>query len=253
MFPFSERCGKLALALLVTAAMLAPQVLAETGAPGPEAAGSSPGSGAGETTGDGAPAPSDPSGQTTPWTVLERRPGEGEQCLVCGQRIYGSEVVELRYKGRTFHTAGGMLSDFEAAPEIYFHKLQARAGLFDEEAVPERAMPWGWLILGLVVLDGLVMGALCSYLAVTRALPPVPWFFAGLVGNVFGLVALLVVRPGDPGRHPAGVPGGLAKVPLTRAPRACPACGAGNHPAAAGCSACGATLVPTAEPETARI
>lgn len=189
----------------------------------------------------------------TPWTVLDRHPGAGEQCLVCGQRIWDLEVVALRYKGRTFHVAAPMMADFEAAPERYFRQLQPRAALFDEAQVRERPMASGWLAIGLYVLIGLVCGALTAYLAVARERPPLPWFFAGLLVNVVAPAALLTLPRGAAGDLPAGIPAGLAKVPTTRAPAPCPACGSLNHPAADRCSRCGAALTPTAEAETARI
>lgn len=192
-------------------------------------------------------------GEETPWTVLDQHPGRGEQCLVCGQRIFGLDVLELRYKGRTFHVAEPMMADFQAEPERYFRKLQPRAALFDEEQVRQRPLASGWLVLGLYVLAGLLVGALTAYLAVGRARRPLAWFFGGLAGNVVALAALLALPRGDASALPAGVPPGLAKVPTTRSPVTCPACGGSNHPAAARCSTCGAALTPTAEAETARI
>jgi hypothetical protein len=119
--------------------------------------------------------------------------------------------------------------------------------------MPERPMGRGWLWLGLYVTAGLVAGAACAYLAVGRALRPLPWFLAGLAGNVVAL-AILATRPaGDRRALPEGVPPGLVKVATTHAPAACPVCGATNHPAAAACSACGAALSPTVQAETARI
>lgn len=194
-----------------------------------------------------------PPAAPAPWTVLDEHPGSGEQCLVCGRRIYGEDVVELRYKGRTFHVAEPMLGDFEEEPERYFRKLQPRAALFDEEQVRDRPLASGWLLFGLYVLAGLLCGALAAYLAVGHGRRPLPWFFAGLALNVLAPAALAALPRGDLSALPAGVPPGLAKVPTTRAPAACPVCGSPNHPAARRCSACGAALAPGAEPETARI
>lgn len=184
---------------------------------------------------------------------LDRRPGEGERCIVCGVTIDGLEIVEVRYKGRTFHVAAKMLEEFEADPDAYFQKLQARAALFDERSMEGRRAARGWLYLGVYVLIGLVFGALCGYLAVSRSLPPLPWFFAGLAGNVAALAVLLATPRGDPASAPAGVPSGLAKVPLTHASVSCPGCGAANHPSASACGGCGAALAPVYEPETARV
>ncbi len=184
---------------------------------------------------------------------LDRRGGEGEQCIVCGQAIEGGEIVEIRYKGRTFHVAAKMLGDFEAEPDAYFQRLQARSALFDERAMEGRRAPKGWLWFGGYVLIGLVFAALCGYLAVSRSLSPLPWFFAGLAGNVAALAVLLATRRGDASALPAGVPAGLAKVPVTHAAMPCPGCSEANHPAASRCSGCGAALAPAFEPETARV
>ncbi len=184
---------------------------------------------------------------------LDRKPGEGEQCIVCGVATYGLEVVEIRYKGRSFHVAAKMLDAFEGDPDVYFEQLQARSALFDERAMDGRRRSSGWLYFGVYFAVGLVFAALCGYLAVSRSLAPLPWFFAGLAGNVAALAVLLVTQRGDASTLPAGVPAGLAKVPVTRAPVPCPSCGASNHPAAAACGGCGAALAPVLKPETARV
>lgn len=209
---------------------------------------------------DAAPAPSDaaarpaaPPAAELGWQVLDRRVGEGEQCLVCGQRIDGIDIVEVRYQGRTFFVAEPMLPQFEADPEAYFRRIQARSALFDEAAVRARPIATGWLVAGLYVLAGLICGALAAYVAVGKALAPLPWFVAGLLGNVVGLGAVIARPTGDASALPAGVPAGLAKVATTRAPAPCPACGALNHPSAAGCASCGASLTPTVRPETERV
>ena len=131
----------------------------------------------------------------------------------------------------------------------YFHKLQARSALFDEETNAAPAMATGWLYFGIYVLGGLVFAALCGYLAVTRSLSPLPWFFAGLVGNLAALLVLLVTPRGNPVSAPAVVPAGLAKVPVTHAPARCETCGRLNHPSAKECSHCNAPLNPTTPSE----
>ncbi len=191
-------------------------------------------------------------GESAP-AELDRRPGVGEQCIVCGRAIEGDEIVELRYKGRTFHVAAKMLGDLEGDPELYFQQLQARSALFDERAMEGRRASRGWLWFGGYFAVGLVFAALCGYLAVSRSLQPLPWFFAGLAGNVAALGVLLARPRGDASALPGGVPAGLAKVPATHAAVPCPSCGAANHPAAADCSDCGAALAPALEPETARV
>ncbi len=181
---------------------------------------------------------------------LDRRPGAGEQCLVCGMVMQGDiEVVELRWKGRVFHIGAPLVEEFLADPERYFHKIQARAALFDEEGYGAGAMGSGWLILGIYVTIGLVFAALCGYLAVSHGLNPIPWFFAGLVGNVAALFVLFATANGDV----TGVPAGLAKVPTTRGPRTCSACGHENHPAARSCIGCRSELEPAYESEARRL
>ena len=191
----------------------------------------------------------DRGAETAPPVELEQRPGEGEQCIVCRQPIHDLEIVEVRYKGRTFHVAAKMLDEFTADPDLYFQKLQARSALFDERAMEGRQVSTGWLLFGGYVLAGLVFAALCGYLAVSRGLAPLPWFFAGLFGNVAAAAVLLITPRGDA----ADVPAGLAKVPVTHFPLPCPRCGAPNHPSAAACSGCGAGLAPAVEAETARV
>ena len=197
----------------------------------------------------------DQGGERDPAAPVElgRKAGEGEQCIVCGQAIDGLEVVEVRYKGRSFFVAAKMLDELKGDPDAYFEKLQARSALFDERAMEGRRTSSGWLYFGAYVLLGLVFAALCGYLAVSRSLAPIPWFFAGLAGNVAALAVLLATPRGDPSALPAGVPAGLAKVPATRRPLPCPSCGVTNHPTAPACSACGAALAPALEPETARV
>ncbi len=186
-------------------------------------------------------------------TVLDRHPGEGERCIVCDQQVYGDDVVEIRYQGRRFYVKADMLDDFDADPLRYFAELQARSGLFDERAVGGGRVSTGWIAFGVYVVLGLVFAALCGYLAIGRGHAPLPWFFAGLAGNVAALFVLLATPRGDLGSLPAGVPAGFAKVPLTRRPVSCPSCGETNHPAAVACGGCGASLTPAIEPETARV
>ena len=186
------------------------------------------------------------------WTVLDQRQGRGEQCLVCGKQMFGTDVVEVRLKGRTFHVAAGMMLErFEQDPKQYFRKLQARSALFDESSIPPKQMSLFWLGLGSYVLTGLICGAACAYLAVAKGLPVVQWFAAGLIGNVIVLAAVRGAKTRRDPSAPAGIPPGLAKVPTTRSPKPCGACGHENHPSAAACSGCGIKLDPTVRSEVA--
>ncbi len=199
------------------------------------------------------PACDQASPQTPSLAELRRKTGEGEQCLVCGELVHGDEVVELRYKGRRFYVATKWLAELRKDPDRYFNKLQPRSALFDEEAYQTAApTPAGWLYFGLYVLVGLLCAAVCGYLAVNRGLRPIPWFLAGLVGNVLGVLALLCLGSGDPATAVAGIPKGLAKVPTTHNPRPCTSCAHLNHPSAAACAQCGQLLQPTAQSEVTR-
>jgi hypothetical protein len=188
------------------------------------------------------------------WVVLGERPGDGEQCLVCRKRVYDEDVVEIRFKGRTFFVGKPFMGDFEAEPARYFARIQARSALFDENAlVADRPMAYGWLWLGVYILAGMLCAASCGYIAVCKGLTPLPWFFAGLFGNVAGLGLVMFVPRGDAATLPAGIPVGFAKVPTTRAPAACPSCGVANHPSATRCADCHVALTPTVTAETGRV
>lgn len=200
-----------------------------------------------------AQAGSDRSDATGEVTNLGTVRGEGQVCLVCGEPVFGEEMVEARYKGRTFYVAVPMFDWFVENPERYFGVLEARGALFDEGGVGQGGVSLVWLVVGVYIVLGLLAGGVCAYVAVSKGLPAWPWFFAGLVGNVVGVGVVLGVsrRPGV--GAPQGVPGGLRKVPTTRQPQPCAACGAMNHPAAGACAGCGAELQPVVEAETYRV
>ena len=196
-----------------------------------------------------------PSPPLDSWEILDQRPADGEQCLVCRIRIHDGDIVEIRYKGRTFFVAASMLEDFEANPERHFEVLQPRGGLFDEAAMQTPAtgvptMKTGWLIFGLYVLTGLIFGAACSYAALNRGRPALGWFVAGLLVNVLALAVVLTKSRLPGALHDP--PAGLTKIPATHTPRVCPGCGDTNHPSAPACSSCNHQLQPTTEAETAR-
>ena len=193
------------------------------------------------------------AGDAPRWELLDERPGDGEQCIVCRKPIYGEDVVEIRFQGRTFFVGAPFFEDFKKDPLRYFATLQARAALWDETALDGPRLATAWLWFDVYVLTGLIFSALCGYVAVARALRPIPWFFAGLFGNVVVLGVLLAVPRGDAAALPAGIPRGLRKIPTTRAPVPCPSCGALNHPCAAACSGCGHELSPSVAAETGRV
>jgi ribosomal protein S27AE len=118
-----------------------------------------------------------------------------------------------------------------------------RGALYDERPA-DAARPWAtWFWVASYVLVGLLAGAAASNLAVNRGLPGWPWFLIGLLVNVLGVLLVLGQRPRDAVSAPQGIPAGLRKVPVTRAPRACPECGALDHPSARVCGRCGHALV----------
>jgi len=195
-------------------------------------------------------ASSEPSSTAQSWQELGRHPGDGEQCLVCSQRIEGETAVEIRYKGRVFYVKQSMLDTFRADPDAYFRKLQARSGLFDEAAMEGPSMHKGWLWAGVYVAIGLLFGALCASIALGRGRSAPAWFFAGLVGNVVAVAVLLVRTSAADAPVAAERLGFLGRVASTRAPRTCPRCGASNHPSAEACSSCGTGLEPLAPSET---
>ena len=184
----------------------------------------------------------------TTWTEVGRAVGEGEQCIVCNQPIDDDEAVEIRYKGRTFHVNAGMLADFADDPDRYFVSLQAQGALFDERAMEGRKVSLGWLILGGYILIGLIAAASCGALAISRGLEPLPWFFAGLIGNVAAIFVLVINRQRDTARTPDR----WTKVRRTHAPTRCSKCGADNHPSAHQCQGCNAAMDPAFQAEAAR-
>lgn len=126
-----------------------------------------------------------------------------------------------------------------------------RGGLFSEEGPSGRPLSLGWFVLGLYVLVGLVFAGASAQLAVHKALPPIPWFFAGLFFNAVAYLVLLTRPPGDASEFPAGIPRGLRKVPCTYYSEECPGCGYGNHPGAHCCLGCGSEFHPPFDSEAA--
>ncbi len=172
---------------------------------------------------------------------------EGDRCFICNIELVDGGVAFI-YRGRRVTVASFHVQQFLDAPLKYFSRLQPRGALFQEDAILERPMWSGWLLLGIWLAVGLVSAAISTHLALRKGLPPVTWFAIGLATNLFGLLLLL--------RHRAeadvSLPPHLAKIPTTLNPVECPACRAENHPSAKQCSACGAQLNPTAVSEVER-
>ncbi len=193
----------------------------------------------------------DPSGGQE-WHVLTSTPDAGEICIVCGKSMTGINDESIGYLGRVIAVCGRCGEKWAADPDRYFRKVQARAALFDEEAMRGGPISTGWLFFGVYMLTGTIVGGFCAYVAVGRGLSPLPWFFGGVVGNVVTL-GLLLTRASDTTGLPQGVPRGLRKVPVTFAPRYCPECGMEHHPSATTCPACGCSMTPSVEAETKRV
>lgn len=91
--------------------------------------------------------------------------------------------------------------------------------------------------IGVWIVCGLFCGGISATLAIRRGLPAGPWFFAGFLGLLLGVAAVLIKRP---------LPNPVAAA--VRHPVLCP-CGHENHPAARKCLGCGAALTPSASSE----
>jgi len=177
------------------------------------------------------------------------RPLEGVMtCPVTG-KPHRQRLHAARYRGRIYYTCSEeALRKFLSDPDRYARTVEPRAALFDAPDPSRPASGAAVLWLGVYAVIALVCGALAAYLAVPKGLSGTRWFAAGLLLNVVG-VGLAVARPARPLPFPSR---GLTKIPATRAPVSCPACGGRNHPAAAACSTCGAPVEPVVESEVAR-
>ena len=167
----------------------------------------------------------------------------GRHCLLCDRELQPGDTSVV-HRGREVHLCTGVCAEkFEDEPERHFVRSSPRGAFLQEDPVDAGPVKTPWFWLGIYGVAGLISAALSAYIAVNRAQPPLGWFFAGLFGNVAALVVvLLFVRRGDASLLPAGVPGGLNKVPTTRSPRVCPSCGRQNHPSASNCADCGAQV-----------
>lgn len=179
----------------------------------------------------------------------ERLPArQGETCIVCNKPVGGGDIAYLARGQR----AAVHMEDCEAVlleePGRHMAKMRPSSILFTSEA--GAGIPGGWLLVGLWVLLGLFFGGLCAHRAVRLRRSPAACF---LLGFFFSVPAYVYVCSRKPATDAARIPEGLRKVPATRDPAPCPACGHDNHPSARQCTSCGAALEPLAPSETSAL
>jgi cytochrome c553 len=175
-------------------------------------------------------------------------PAQGEICVVCNHPVGPDDDVYIVNGQRMPVHRGTCLAELESHLEKYKARMRPAGNFLGVEPDASTALTTRWLALGLYVLLGLVFAALSVNRAINSGQRPVPWFFAGFFLNVFAW-AVLVARHR---RIRSLAPKGLAKVPQTATPLACPGCGRLNHPAASTCLDCGRKLEPAAVSEAAR-
>lgn len=192
------------------------------------------------------------AGSATADTTLLRERGitvlgihEGDRCLVSGILLDDTGIAFV-YRGRRVTLHPDAVGVFLSRPDPYFSKLQPRGALFQEDA--SWSLGISWLVFGIWMTLGLASGAAASHLALRKGRSAGFWFAAGVALNVIALATLLT----RPSLATAELPPRFGKVPLTVRPTACPSCGAPNHPTAARCSSCRATLDPRSQSEVAR-
>jgi hypothetical protein len=190
----------------------------------------------------------EPGREVTGYRVVE--PRVGETCIVCDKAVRATDrVYEVEGQRVAVHV-GACDSAFRRNPGHFLARLKPRGAFLGAEPNLGPNISWRWFAFGIYVLLGMVFGASCAYRAVNHALKPLPWFLAGFFLNLFGFLALVTRPAGDSSM--AGLPPGLAKVPTTSSPRACPRCGEMNHPSATSCVGCGNKIEPLVTSEVAR-
>lgn len=181
-------------------------------------------------------------------------PEAGERCIICDVALTAEDEV-LIVRGRRVGLKQAMVDSFMNRQDEYFSNLQPKSALFQEELhAPAGAVlggiRFGWFLFGAYVLVALIFSGLSGYTAISKGLPPVPYFFIGGVFSAFGYIYVLTrpsaVQQGE-------IPSGLVRVPSTSAPVPCPACGNTNHPSARQCAGCGTTLEPRMQSEVERV
>ena len=180
---------------------------------------------------------------------IEVRPGD--ICLVCREPVGSNDLVYLVRGQRVPLHRGGDEQDLLARPQYWLAQIQPRVALFSVDQGLS-SLSGFWFFAGLYVFIGLIFAGATAHLALGKALSPIPWFFVGLSLNAVGYLILLMRPRGNATAFPAGIPGGLRKVPLTHRSVECPRCGARLHPAAHNCSGCRGELTPSVESEVDR-
>ena len=186
----------------------------------------------------------------------------GETCIVCNNPVGPDDPVYL-VQGQRVPMHAAEEREFLSHPRKYLMRLKPlgaallgadsnQPGVANRGGDNRQEASGAWIYGSLYVLLGLVFSALCAHRALHTGYSPGTWFGLGLVFNA-GAYILLLTRPRREVQAPAGVPPGLAKIAATHAPQRCPTCGALNHPSAAKCLGCGASLSPRAESEVRRV
>lgn len=136
---------------------------------------------------------------------------DGETCVVCYGRCSREDVAFL-VDGQRFAVMKPLQQDFLADPNPYIRAYKPNSMQFDANA--QQGMSDSFILFGLLALVGV--------------------FCAGYFAH-----HLVIKRS-----NPAAIPAGLGKIPTTKLPQPCTACGGENHPAAKRCSHCGASFTP---------
>jgi hypothetical protein len=181
-------------------------------------------------------------------------PEPGDICIVCNQPV-GPDDRAYRVEGQRVPVhAGPCNARLQANPSKYLARIRPEGNQFlDAESAIQWKASWRWMVLGCYIVLGLMFGGLCGYAAVNRGAPAIRWFVAGMLLNVFAYLALIIRLSHRALGEADGLSAGLSKVPATRMPVECPACGKANHPAATRCSRCQGNLKPQVTSEVAKM
>ncbi len=181
-----------------------------------------------------------PEALLTNGTVERVPPKPGEVCTVCDKRVESSDLVYMVDGQRVPVHAGDCDTVLRARPQKWLARVKPKGGAFLGTDV-HLGLTNAWLYAGLYVLVGLIFAALSAQRALRAGYSPLTALMLGLAFNVLGYLFVLA-RPKRVVEMPAGVPGGLHKIPTTYEPQPCPACGGENHPSATRCLSCGSPL-----------